>query len=223
MLRNHLLRASKRSPVEVIDAYLGYNVSSTASTSMDPTGGAVPLMLFTLSRRFAATGTPVAAITSTADIYTELDTASDGPVSAFGGQIAYAYELANVENSSSITASINNTNGNFTLNVMAALLLEGLSPSATIHETVVNNSSLATITEDVNVVAGGVLIIYAGDDSPQAVTESGTSLLGDITQVATSSGNILYYAPVVQTGTATIESIITGGSFENLSLISIAP
>ena len=223
MLRNHLIKGAGGNPVKVIDSYIDYNAGNTASTAIDPTGGSSPLLLLTLSRRFVF-GTPSATVTSTADSYTSIDTYSSGVFSAYGGGMINVLELANVVDSSSITASISNSGGTFAdTNTLAAVLLDNLTASATINDVTINTSSNSTITETIDVVKNGILIILAEDNATQAVTESGSSLLGAVTQTASDGGRVLYYANVEDTGTATIESIITGGSFEGLILISIAP
>jgi hypothetical protein len=226
VLRSHITRASAGSGFSgIVDSHLDHNCSNTATQVLDPDGGAAPLLLLTFSRRYVAFSTPTATVASTADTYNELDSNSVGPFNAYGGSMQNVWELADVEDSSTITAGINNSgsSGFSVSNTFAALLMEGFSSSATLNDVVTNTSSDATISEDIDVVYGGVVIILAGIGSTQSVTENGTSLLGSITQTASDGGHILYYAPVLVSGTATIQSVISDGTSEGLILVSVAP
>ena len=210
-------------PLAVLDDWGIYDTTATSSRTIDISSGSGDILLFTVSIRYNQGGTPVANIQSTATNYTVLDnsTASYN----FLGPISEKTELADVTGSTSVTAQINNSGGaGISVNYAAAVAIQGLSSSATINDDQRNFSDLATTTDTISVVAGGLLVIYVRDGSSQTVSED-TSLLGTITEFTNNltSGHKFYTAPVNSTGTATIRAVQTGGTYEGMWLWSIAP
>jgi hypothetical protein len=213
--------------VTVLDDYFDYDSSASASRTIDISGatGFNEVILFTFSARYAGSGTPVADVNSSATNYTAIDTLNSGTFVAFSGTNILDAEIAVVTDSSSVTAQINNSGGSFIIvNRFAAVAFEGLTSSATIYDSAIDYSGASTITDTINVVAGGLLIILAADGTTQTITET-TSLLGTITEGTNNqdAGYIIYTAKVNATGTATIQSIQTGGTFETLVMYSISP
>ena len=214
----------------VLDDYFNYNVGASASRTIDISGatGFNEVILFTFSARYAGSGTPpVADINSSATNYTAIDTLNSGTFAAvFGGTAVQDVEIAVVTGSTSVTAQIDNSGGSFTIvDRIAAVAFEGLTSSATIHDSAIDYSGASTITDTINVVAGGLLIILAADGIDQTITET-TSLLGTITEGTNNqdSDYKLYTAQVNTTGTATIQSVQSNSnSFESLTMYSISP
>ena len=214
----------------VLDDYFDYSVSATASRSVDISGaaGSGEVILFTYSARYARGDPPVADVNSSATNYTAIDT-SNTVITPFSGTVDQIAEIAVVTGSSSVTAQINNSaGGSIIIDRIAAVAFEGLTSSATIHDSAFDWSGSSTITDTINVVAGGLLIILASDGTNQTITEttSGNSLLETITEGTNNQDADfkLYTAKVITTGTATIESDqSTSINNETLTMYSISP